>query len=39
MEKEKIMQEIDFYLKRLGERELDILRRVAINLHQDMGRR
>lgn len=36
MEREKTIEEISFYLDRIGERELEILRKVAKNLHWDM---
>jgi len=36
MEREKAIEEIRFYLERIGERELEILRKVTKNLHWDM---
>lgn len=34
MEREKTIEEISFYLERIGERELETLRKVARNLHR-----
>lgn len=36
MEREKMIKEITFYLERIDERGLEILRKIATNLHWDM---